>query len=138
MTASGPRTTPLFPLEDLSHLPNDWLEAFLVLIDEDGDRDPDTRFIDSMRAIYRMREIEGREERDLHADHRNARAEKFRREGKPVPVERDQLYERDGDVLRVGRVSAKGGWAELHRGDSPGKRNRLPLPEGFRLIGWAR
>ena len=129
---------PVWPLEDLSHLPDDWLDAFLLYTEEDNTGDPDARFVGRITAIYRMREIEEREGRNLHAFPRNARAEKLRREGKPVPVERDQLYERDSVTFRVGRVSAKGGWAELHCGDNPGKRHRLPLPEDFRLTGWAR
>jgi hypothetical protein len=34
-------TSIVWPLEDLSDIPDDWLEAHLILIDEGGDRDPD-------------------------------------------------------------------------------------------------
>lgn len=125
------------PLKDLSHLPDDWLDAFLLLTNEDDDA-PD-KFASRIQAIYRMHEIESREGRSLTACPKSARVEKLRREGKPVPVERDQMYEHGGVVFEVGRVSVKAGWAELRAGgDARSKRRPLPLPADFRLIGWAR
>lgn len=140
MAADGivPRR-PLFPVEDLSYLPDDWLEAFLLVTDEDRDGDPDARFVSEIEAIFRMRDIQAREGRSLIVHPKAARAEKLRREGKPIPVERDQMYERDGVAFEVGRVSVKAGWAELRAdGDAHSKRRPLPLPADFRLIGWAR
>lgn len=127
---------PLFPVEDLSHLPNDWLDAFLFLIDEE-DGGAEDRFAAEIEAIFRMRDIQRREGCSLHAYPDAARAEKLRREGKPLPVKRDQLYDQDGTVFEVGRVSHKAGWAELRTdGDTRYKQHPLPLPADFRLIGW--
>ncbi|HEY1705934.1 MAG TPA: hypothetical protein VGG75_40140 [Trebonia sp.] len=128
---------PLFPVEDLSYIPDDWLEAFLLVTAEDGG-DPDSRFASEIQAIFRMRDIQAREGRCLVVHPKAARAEKLRREGRPVPVERDQLYERDGGTYEVGRVSVKAGWAELRTDGAPhAKRHPLPLHADFRLIGWA-
>lgn len=130
---------PLFQVEDLSYIPDDYLEVFLLVTDEENDGDADARLASRIEAIFRMRKIEQREGRSLHTHAKGARAEKLRREGRPVPVERDQVYERDGVTFEVGRVSVKAGWAELRAGgDVRSKRRPLPLPADFRLIGWAR
>lgn len=127
----------MWPVKDLSHLPDDWLDAFLQLINEDDA--PGERFASRMQAIFRMQEIESREGRALTAHPKSARIEKLKREGKPFPVERDQLYDHDGTVFQVGRVSVKAEWAELRTGeDARFKRHPLPLPADFRLIGWTR
>lgn len=129
----------VWPLEDISDIPDDWLEAHLTLVDESRDRDPDGHFVASIEAIFLKRDIERRDGRRYFATGKNAQAEKLRREGKPIPLERDQVYECDGTLWEIGRVSFKGGWFQVrHVGtDEPlSKRRPLPLPANWRLAGW--
>lgn len=129
----------VWPLEDLSDVPDDWLEAHLTLVDEGSNRDPDDHFVASIEAIFRKRDIERREGRRFFATGKNAQAEKLRREGKLIPVERDQVYEGDGSLWEIGRISFKGGWFQVRPAgtDEPlSKRRLLPLPADWRLAGW--
>lgn len=131
----------MWPAEDLSDVPDDWLEAFLIIIDESDTRDPDGHFVASIEAIFRKRDIERREGRRFFATGKNAQREKLRREGKPVPVERDQVYECGEGLMEITRISHKGGWFHARPAgtDGPlGKRRPLPLPADWRLAGWTR
>lgn len=67
------------PHPDTIGIPDDWLEAFVVLIGDGYEGDEDGRFAAEIEAIHRMRDIERREGRTITLSSEVARAELVRR-----------------------------------------------------------
>jgi hypothetical protein len=137
-----PRLIPKLTPDDLSGIPDDWLEAYVSYLTDGGGENPDAGFRQKIEAVHRMRDIEQREGQEFLVDWRNATAELLRRRGKDVPLERGQVYDWNGVSFQVTRISAAHGWADIRCTDAGGaswaKRQPLPLPADSRLAGWMR
>jgi hypothetical protein len=100
------------PARDLSEAPDDWLQAYAILLDEDNASED--KFVRHIEAIYKLREIE---DRDGHrgASFEEVKAELIRRglrETDPEPEFMTRsatvaaIKERDGCKLHQARYLA--------------------------------